>query len=162
MKEESIVNLIGIAINSGLAWWIVSNIQKNQSNERSIKDHFIDEVKELRIDCKNFMTSIYSGKKPHKDIVPSLKLIGIKASQLINVLNYCFRIDKDYFSQYLVDINTIITDDPNYISCANPDDKVRLSPETLKKLMRFHSLYQNRFNNLIIYVNESAYTRLTR
>ena len=42
---EIVVNILGIIINGFLAFWIVGSIQKKQSIEKTVKDHFITEIK---------------------------------------------------------------------------------------------------------------------
>src|SRR5258706_2008947 len=157
---EIVINALGIIVNAFLAWWIVSSIQKRQNNERAIKDHFTEELKDLRTNCRTFLTAIYQGNKMHREIIPTLKLIGIKASHLMNAFEYGFGMDKNYLNSYLVEMNKTITDDPNFISCSNPSECVTLTPDSLDKLLRFQSSHQNRFNDLVLGINEAKYRNL--
>ena len=99
---DAIVSVIGIIVNGLLAWWIVYSIQKKQDNERSIKDHFIGEIKGLRDDSKIFLNKTYNGELNQYEVVPSLKLLGITTTHLLNNLSYSFSIEKNYLNSYLV------------------------------------------------------------
>ena len=157
-----IVSLLGIIINGFLAWRIVKSIQQKQNNERSIKDHFFGEIKDLRLESVDFLKSIYDGKINYSEIIPSLKLLGIKSSHISNSLNSHFKIKKNYFSSYLIEMNKIITDDSNYIEFNNNNEKVKLTMHSRDALLKFQSRNQNKFNELIISVNESKYLYLKK
>lgn len=157
---ENIINCVGIVVNAFLAWWIVSNIQKKQSNDRSVKDHCVSEIKDLREDCRNFLKAVYGGKKKHREIIPTLKLLGIKSTHIMNVLGYGFSLDRSYLNSYFLEMNKIITDDPNFVSCTNPSADLTLTADSLDKLLRFQATYQNRFNDLILSINEAEYRNL--
>lgn len=157
---EVIVELIGIIVNAFLAIWIVTQIQKNQNNERSIKDHFINEVIELRVDCRNFLKSVYLGSKTQNEIISSLQLIGIKSTHLMNVLNFSFRLDKSYLDRYIYELNQIITGDSNFEQGKSPDAKIEITKKTQKDLLKFQSDHQHTFNGLILGINEAIYNRL--
>ena len=157
---EIIVSICGIIVNSILAWWIVSSIQKRQNNERVIKDHFIEEIKELRSNCRAFLSSIYKGEKKYHEIIPTLRLLGMKASHILTALSYGFNIDKDYLNSYIVEMNKVITDDENYIKCLNSSQQIELTQLSLDKLMKFHAAHQSKFNDLILTLNEAKYNNL--
>lgn len=156
---EVVVNLLGIIVNGILAIWIVNTIQKKQNNERTIKDHFINEVKDFRVDCRQFLNATYNGTKFQREIIPTLKLLGIKSSQLLNTLNYCFNINPQHFNTYLIELNRILTDDPNFVSCKNENAEIKFHPNSLEKIIRFQSDHQPLFNDLILLINEAVYIR---
>ena len=158
----SIVNLLGIIVNGFLAWWIVNSIQQKQNNERSIKDYFFEEIKDFRLESLNLLTLIYDEELNHSEILPSLKLLGIKSSHILNSLNSHFKIKKNYFNSYLIEMNKIITDDSNYIEFNNNNEKVKLTMHSRDALLKFQSRNQNKFNELIISVNESKYLYLKK
>lgn len=158
---EIIVNLLGILVNAILAVYIVKSIQKGVENERSIKDHFFDEIKDLRSDYKSFLNAAYTGKLTNTEIVARLKLLGIKSSDLMNHLHFTCSVDKNYLSQYHIDLNKIITEDSIFIQFFNqPTQRITFTPVTLDKILKFQHKYQNRFNVLILTVNGAKYKRI--
>ena len=44
---SDLINFIGILVNAYLAYWIVKKLQDKVNNKRVLKDHFINETKEL-------------------------------------------------------------------------------------------------------------------
>ena len=56
------IALFGVLVNAGLAYWIVRTIQNNLTNKRVLKDHFINEIKEIRNDYKTCLNNLYSNK----------------------------------------------------------------------------------------------------
>jgi hypothetical protein len=159
---EILVNFIGIIVNGFLAWWIVNSIQKRMKDERTIKDHFILEIKDLRGDCRGLLTSIFSGKRTPDEMIFSLKLIGIKSTHLLDIFDTNFKISKNYLNQYLVEINQIITDDSNFIANANTNNKITLSDQTQRAILRFQAQHQMVFNNLILLVNDCSYVSMNK
>jgi hypothetical protein len=151
---EVIVNLLGILINGFLAWWIVSNIQKKQNNDRIIKDHFINEVKELRIDCKKFLQKAYNGDCTQNEIITSTRLIGIKSSDILNLLERRLLINHAYLNSYHIELNRILTDDKGFIIANDEKIKVKLSKQGELLLLQFQAQHNSRFNDLILEIND--------
>ena len=67
------VNIFGFAVNAGLAIWIIKTIQYNQNNRRVLKDHFINEMKDIRTEYKNCLNNLYSNNTHPQRIIPWLK-----------------------------------------------------------------------------------------
>lgn len=151
---EVIVNFFGILVNGFLAWWIVSSIQKKQNNVRIIKDHFINEIKDLRSDCKKFLQKVYSGDCTQNEIITTTRLIGIKSSDLLTIFNRRLLINHAYLHSYHIELNRILTDDTGFLVANGDGLKVRLSAQGKLQLLQFQSQHNSRFNDLILEVND--------
>lgn len=156
---EIIVNLLGIFVNVSFGIWIVKALQSRLNNERVIKDHFINEVKDLRVEYKSFLSAIYSGTKQHGQIIPTFRLLGIKLSDLMAILENQFEIDKDFLNPYTWELNTIVTDDATFISIREENKNYKPTPETCQKLMKFQGDNSHLFNELIIQINQKTVSK---
>ena len=56
------IEITGIIVNFFLAIWIVKTIQNKLTNKRVLKDHFISEIKELRVEYNAYIKDCYDGK----------------------------------------------------------------------------------------------------
>lgn len=79
LEESDIIAIIGVIINAFLAIWIVKTLQNNLANKRYLKDHLIQEVKDLRSEYKKFLNELYQGKLRPKQILPWFKLMNINS-----------------------------------------------------------------------------------
>lgn len=155
MNWEVITNLCGIVVNAILAVWIVNTLQKRQNNERFIKEHFIQEVKGLREDLKRQMNLLYLGRMKKAESVTRMKLVGIKAANIVNILQNCFFLDCSDLNNHLVNLNRVITDDEHFIH--GTDENLRLTIGSKRKLLELQESFYNSFNNYIIQVNSANY-----
>ena len=55
------ITILGLIVNSLLAYWIVSAVQSKLANKRVIKDYYICELKEIRSEYKTFLNQLFKG-----------------------------------------------------------------------------------------------------
>lgn len=149
------VNAFGVAVNAGLAIWIVRAIQDNLNNRRVLKDHFICEVKDLRNSYKEYLNNLHGGKTLPQSITPWFKLMNIKVNDLMVILNKKYRIQIDNLLPYQTTLPELITDSEEFIRQFMGDKPVKFSEETKKALIRFQQEHNQRFNDLIILINDA-------
>ena len=96
------IALLGVAVNAGLAYWIVRTIQNKLTNKRVLKDHFINEIKEIRNDYKTCLNNLYSNNThPHR-VIPWFKLMNIKVDDLMTIVYTKYKIDKSKLKPYQI------------------------------------------------------------
>jgi hypothetical protein len=147
------IDVGGIVINAFLAFWIVRTIQNKLTNKRVLKDHFICEVKEIRLEYKNFLSDLYANKTIPSDIIPWFKLMNIKVSNLMELLNQIYGINKEKLYPYQNDLRELITENEDFIRCFNAD-KLELSDVSRKQFIQFQQNNYHLFNEVIIAIND--------
>lgn len=147
------INIGGILINAFLAWWIVRTIQNKLTNKRVLKDHFICEVKDIRLEYKNFLSDLYANKMAPTTILPWFKLMNIKVTNLMELLNQIYKIEKAKLSPYQNDLRELITENEDFIRCFK-DDKLDFSDESRKQIIQFQQKHYHLFNEVIVAIND--------
>lgn len=154
MDSSDIISIIGIVINSVLAIWLITSLQKNLANKRYLKDHIIEEIKDLRNEYKKFLNDLYIGKLKPKQILPWFKLMNIKVKDTMDIINSKYHIDKDLLKNYQVELRNIITEKDEFNENFKENKAVKLSESSLRDLIIFQQKNNSKFNDLIINVND--------
>lgn len=148
------ISLFGVIVNAGLAYWIVRTIQNRLTNKRVLKDHFINEVKEIRNDYKVCLNNLYSNTThPHR-IIPWFKLMNIKIEDLMTIVNSKYCIDKNKLKPYQVELQELITNNSDFIMHYN-NEKVVFTEISRSQFIRFQQLHNQIFNDIIIKINDA-------
>lgn len=148
------LDIFSLIINSFLAIWIVYIIQNNLNNKRILKDHFINEIKELRKEYKNFLNSLYLGKLKPKEVIPWFKLMNIKSKNLLFLLNKKYKVDKNALHPYQIHLRKIVTEFSEFDENFKTNREFKLSEESKNELIIFQQDYNGIFNSLIMDIND--------
>lgn len=146
------ISIAAIIINAVLAWLIVRTIQNKLTNKRVLKDHFICEVKELRLEYKAFLSNLYENKAIPSTVIPWFKLMNIKVNDLMELLQQTYKIDKEILLPYQNDLRELITENEDFINCFKLD-KVNFSDKSRQKIIQFQQKHNHLFNEVIILIN---------
>ncbi len=146
------INVGSIVINIILTCWIVITIQNKFTNKRVLKDHFICEVKEIRIEYKSFLSGLYANKTAPNTIIPWFKLMNIKVNDLMSLLNQTYQIEKDILLPYQNDLRELITENDDFIKYFK-SDKMVFSEISRRKIIQFQQKHNHLFNEIIISIN---------
>jgi hypothetical protein len=151
-----IVAIVGMAVNAFLAYWIVRTIQRRMTDRRVLKDHFIDEVKEVRDMYKKKLIKIYAGECNSKHLTPWFKLMNIKVDNLMALINDKYNIKTDYLSAYQIDLRFLIIESDDMRRSYRGGDKLTVSSELKTDIIRFQQTNSCRFNELIVEINDAT------
>lgn len=148
------IAILGVAVNAGLAYWIVRTIQNKLTNKRVLKDHFINEIKEIRNDYKTCLNNLYSNNThPHR-IIPWFKLMNIKVDDLMTIVYTKYKIDKSKLKPYQIDLPDLITNNDDFMAQYNTD-KVIFTESSRSQLIKFQQSHTQLFNAIIIAINDA-------
>ena len=153
-----IVDGISIIVAGSVAIWVVNTIQKRIDNQRSIKNHLIDEVIEIRRSYREIINQTTCGELRPKDIKSRLRVLSSRITDLINLINIQFKpkvIDKDFLLPYQLDLNQIITDDENFSLEYKANRKFLLTQRSQEKMAVFSAEKDHLFNELIVKINKA-------
>jgi hypothetical protein len=149
------IAILGIFVNSALAIWIVRTIQSRLTNKRVLKDHFINEVKEIRNEYKCCLNNLYSNKTLPKTLIPWFKLMNIKVADLLTLINAKYKIDKDRLSPYQRELQELITNNEDFITQFNTDKPVVFTENSRSLIIKFQQEHNHLFNDIIIKINDT-------
>lgn len=150
----NIITLIGILVNAALAVWIVNSLQSNQKNKRFLKDHLIQEIKDLRCEYRKFLSELYSGHLKPKQILPWFKLMNIKIQDTMDIVNQKYKVEKGFLKCYQMELRELVTELKEFNANFKNNDSLRLNENSLKEIIKFQQDYNSRFNSLIIQIND--------
>lgn len=149
-----IVNIISVIVNTFIAVWVVRILQNKLTNNRTLKDHFINEVKEIRSEYRTFLNNLYSNSTNPKQLLAWFKLMNIKVGDLISTMSPRYNIPKDFLYPYQNDLRELVTNSDDFERCFR-DNILSLTEVTKIELTRFQQENQRLFNDLIIKINDS-------
>jgi hypothetical protein len=155
LNLEILVNAISVLVNVFLTIYIVSKLQNSLNNKRSVKDHFIGEVVQLREEYRKFLTDLAAGQVNASKVLPWFKLMNIKGNELINILSSKYNVNDQILSPYQTELNDIITNSQEFANSFNAGTQITLTNPTLSELIRFQQRNYGTFNNMVIDINDN-------
>lgn len=155
LQASDWIDLVGIIVNSILALWIVWTIQNKLTNRRVLKDHFINEIKEIRNDYKTCLNNLYTGQTVAKRVIPWFKLMYIKVDDLMNLINEKYKVDTKVLSPYQNELRELITENEDFIKYYNSDKPIVFSENSRSQFIKFQQSFNHLFNDIIIKINDS-------
>jgi hypothetical protein len=150
-KVADWIAITGILINAILGVSIVFFLQSKLTNKRLLKDHFINEVKELRKEYETYFKTLST--IPPLEVLQVLKSINRKGSDLLFILKEKYKVDEKVFTPFHIELSEIITDDPEFIRNYRGKSTV-LSAEGSRSLRKFQNENSRLFNAIIIRIND--------
>ena len=154
LEASDWIELLGVIVNAGLAYWIVRTIQNKLTNKRVLKDHFINEIKEIRNDYKICLNNLYSNNThPHR-VIPWFKLMNIKVDDLMTIIHTKYCIDKDKLKPYQIELQELITNNEDFMAQYN-GEKVVFSQTSRTQLIKFQQSHNQLFNEIIVIINDA-------
>ena len=148
------IDLIGIIVNAALAYWIVRTIQNKLTNKRVLKDHFINEIKDIRAEYKGCLNNLYSNNTHPQRIIPWFKLMNIRVADLMALIKEKYKIDEKKLEPYQNELRELITNNNDFINQFR-NDKVVFSEASRSELIKFQQTHNKLFNEIIIEINDS-------
>ena len=145
------INIASVIVNICIAIWITHILQNKFTNNRTLKDHFINEIKDVRAEYKGFLNRLYSNSTNPKELLPWFKLMNIRVKDLVMLMNNRYEVAEDFLNPYQNDLRT---ESDDFNRCYR--NRQLILTENLKRdLMRFQQEHQRLFNELIIKINDS-------
>lgn len=149
------IDVISIVVNSLLALWIVNTIQRKANDKRVLKDHLIDEIKDIRKLYKGHLTSVYMSKAEARSEASWFKLMNIKVNDLMELINTKYKIDKTYLKAYQVELRSLIMSSSDFENAFSQDKCIDVGATLKRGLEKFQQEHNHLFNDLIVKINDS-------
>lgn len=148
------IDLTGIVVNATIGIWIVKTIQNRLTNKRTLKDHFINELKDIRNEYKTCLNNLYTDQTIAKKVMPWFKLMNIKVADLMKHISIKYKIPKDFLNPYQNELRELITNNPEFISQFNSTVPIKFSDSSKVMLIKFQQDNTHLFQELIIQIND--------
>jgi len=149
------ITIFSILINALLAYWIVNTIQNKMTNKRVLKDHFINEIKGIREEYKNYLNQLYVNQADPRKVIPWFKLINIKIDDLMTLINKKYKIDKKILDSYQNELRELITNNEDFNKQFKKDKLITFSEKSRNQFVMFQQTNNHLFNEIIIYINDA-------
>ena len=152
------ISLLGIAVNSVLAYWIVRTIQNKLTNKRVLKDHFILEVKEIRSEYKTCLSNLYNNKAHPENVIPWFKLMNIKVADLMKLISKKYHVQENILLPYQNELRELITNNDDFTHQFEEKKQknlpVEFSDNSRHTFIKFQQKHNHIFNDIIVLIND--------
>ena len=155
LEPSDWIDLLGIIVNAGLAFWIVKTIQSRLTNKRVLKDHFINEIKEIRNEYRTCLNNLYSNSSHPKRVIPWFKLMNIKVTDVMSIVNTKYKVEKEKLNPYQRDLQELITNNEDFMNQYKNDKPLVFSEDSKSLFVKFQQQHNQLFNYIIIKINDS-------
>lgn len=149
------ISIIAILVNLGLTVWIVKVIQRQLTDKRTLKNHFITEVIEIRSIYRDKLSDLYAGKSYAKSLISWFKLMNIKINDLMLLINKIYDIDIGILKPYRSELRLLITEMKEFTEGYEFDKPIKFSSHSKQQILKFQDRHNNIFNNLIVQINDA-------
>lgn len=146
------INMVAIAVNILLTYWIVNVIQGKINNKRVLKDHYINEFKLLRDEYENYLNQLLKTEISPKNIIPWFKLMNIKVTDLMKEINCTYKINGELLKPYQNDLRELVTENKDFINQFN-NELLELSVSSKNSLIKFKQKNNKLFNQIVVQIN---------
>lgn len=149
------VTICSIIVTAWVAIWVVQSLQKKIDTESTLRNHFAQEVIQLRTDTREYIQNLLSKKEYSVVIKRNHFQFQKRVNDLLNLLNEKYDIDNiNSLKAYRTELSSIIDRDINYIKKYNISQKIHLTDETKKQISKLHADNDHIFNEILLKIYE--------
>lgn len=155
MQVSDIIAIFDIFVSAGVGIGIVYIIQNKLDNRRAIKGHFIGEILSIRSEYRDLIMLLKSGKARPLSIKYQLQKLSIHLNGMMGLLNKEFKIERNYFNPYLIDLSTKIMDNKKYMESYRENSVIRFSDTFIYEIGNFEAENDKLFNDLVLAISNA-------
>lgn len=146
------INIISIIVNVGIVVSAAYFLQDRMTNNRYIKEYFINQLETTRSDYDLFLKNIRNNKLNRKEIVKEFKYFSIKITDLDNSLTTKIKLKQVNLQSKNRSIHMLITNS-NEFNSTTTNAKVNLGINTLNQLLNSQSEIGVMITDIVFLVN---------
>lgn len=146
------INIISIVVNIGIVVSAAYFLQDKMTNNRYIKEYFINQLETTRSDYDLFLKNIWSNKLNRKEILKEFKYFSIKITDLDNSLKNKMKLKNVNLQSKNRSIHMLITNS-NEFNATTTNAKVCLKISTLNQLLNSQSEIGVMITDIVFLVN---------
>jgi len=147
------INLADVVITTSLGIWIAVSVQKNHTNNRAVKDYFIQECHELKDKYAEFLNSLLKDSNTSKSTIEWFKVMTIRINNFEAFIQDEFQC-KPEISTVHNDIKQFVTDVEEFNECFNCKN-LKLNSTTKRKILEDHKLLIKEMTKTVIDLNKA-------
>lgn len=145
------ISLLGWAITL----YIAVSISRKLDSERTLKNHFIDEVKIIREREETIFQYIIANNIKPQQLKSMMGNLNTNVGDLMNLLRNQYGIDDGFLNAFQWKYSQLITDDDDFTSNFKDDKKFNFKPQLLKDFSNYRADKLKLFNDLIVEINNA-------
>lgn len=148
---DSAITLGGLVVTL----YIARTISRKLDSERTLKNHFIEEVKDVRVHEERLFQYIISDKiRPHQ-LKSMMGSLNTSVGDLMNLLQSQYGVDSNYLNAFQWQYSQHITDDEDFTSNFKKNTEFKFKPQMLKDFTSYRADKIKLFNDLIVMINNA-------
>lgn len=152
----SIIDTVITLAGWGITLYIASSISRKLDSERTLKNHFIEEVKTIRdYEASIFQYIIVNNIKPQQ-LKSKMGNLNTNVSDLMNLLEKQYGINNNYLNAFQWQYSQLITDDEDFTSNYKSNSEFNFGTQLLKDFATYRADKLYLFNNLIVEINNAT------
>ena len=143
-----------------LAGWVITlyiavSINRKLDSERTLKNHFIEEVKVIRGLEEAIFNYILSDKVKPQQLRSMMGNLNTNVGDLMNLLKTQYGIDDGFLMAFQWKYSQLITDDESFTSNYKGNKEFKFAQQLLKNFTGYRSDKLHLFNDLIVVINNA-------
>lgn len=143
---------LSILVTAFMAWWVVRSVQRKLDTERTLRDHFAHEIIGLRKESRDFIADLLKGGMTAKTIKYRHNQLRAHITDLLNILNKKYQINKTVLKAYKLNLIKIIEGDEDYNNAYKDNLPVTFSSETALALHKLGRDNDHLFNEILVMI----------
>ena len=151
----SIIDTIISLFGWGITLYIAISISRKLDSERTLKNHFIDEVKAVRNHEEAIFQYIISNSIKPQQLKSMMGSLNTNVGDLMNLLKDQYGIDDSFLNAFQWKYSQLITDDEDFTSNYKGDHEFNFKPQLLKDFSNYRADKLKLFNDLIVVINNA-------
>jgi hypothetical protein len=148
------INIASIAVNVFIAVIIVSYFQSKESNSRTLKDYFINEVNSLKMDYNEFIVDIKNSNITSNSIKRKFKDFSIRNEQIEYFLKKEIKLSTLYIQDQNRKIHRLVTNSTEFNNVSGLS-QFTISTSNNNELIELHKEFNHHLTNLVIKINKT-------
>ena len=151
----SIIDTIITLLGWGLTLYIASTISRKLDSERTLKNHFIDEIKAVRENEEAIFKYVIDNNIQPQTLKSLTGNLNTRVGDLMNLLKSQYGIAEDYLTAFQWKYSQLFSDDDDYTSNYKENKEFKFNHQLLKDFTNYRTDKLKLFNDLIVLVNNA-------
>lgn len=151
----SIINTVITLAGWGVTLYIASSISRKLDSERTLKNHFIDEVKAIRDNEEAIFKYVIENNIRPQQLKSMMGNLNTRVGDLMNLLKSQYGVADNFLNAFQWKYSQLISDDEDFTSNFKEDKVFQFNHQLLKDFTNYRTDKLRLFNDLIVVINNA-------
>lgn len=151
----SIIDTVITLLGWGITLYIASTISRKIDSERTLKNHFIEEVKSIRDNEESIFNYVIENQIRPQQLKNLTGNLNTRVGDLMNLLMTQYGISEDFLNAFQWKYSQLFSDDEDYTSNFKEDKVFNFNHQLLKDFSNYRMDKLKLFNDLIVLINNA-------